>query len=51
MELTMEEKRDFLVRLRELVMNDVIQKEDRNEIFRVCLQACARELAKTTKEE
>ena len=34
MHLTMDEKRDLLERLRELVLNDVIQKEDRDDIFR-----------------
>ena len=49
-ELTMAEKRDFLERIREMVMQDVIQKDDRDDIFRVCMAACDRELAKMKKE-
>ena len=48
-ELTMAEKRDFLERIREMVMQDVIQKDDRDDIFRVCMAACDRELAKMKK--
>ena len=51
MQLTTAEKRDFLERIRTLVMQDVIQKEDRDDIFRVCMTACDRELAKMRDEE
>ena len=51
MQLTTEEKRDFLERIRTLVIQDVIQKEDRDDIFRVCMTACDRELAKLKSEE
>ena len=51
MQLTMAEKRDFLERIRTLVLQDVILREDRDEIFRVCMTACDRELAKLGKEE
>ena len=51
MELTMAEKRDFLKRIRELTLEDVIHKEDRNDIYRVCLAACDRELAKIKEED
>lgn len=51
MQLTMAEKRDFLGRIRILVLQDVIQREDRDEIFRVCMAACDRELAKLKMEE
>ena len=48
--MTMAEKRDFLERIRELTLNDVLQREDRDDIFRVCLVACDREMAKMKEE-
>lgn len=50
LELTMAEKRDLIERITELVKNDILNKEDRNNIFRVCLAACSRELAKLKEE-
>ena len=50
MDLTMAEKRDLIERITELVKNDVLNKEDRDNIFRVCLAACSRELAKLKEE-
>ena len=50
MQLTIAEKRDFIERIRTLVMQDVIQKEERDEIYRVCMAACYRELAKLKEE-
>ena len=50
MQLTISEKRDFIERIRTLVMQDVIQKEERDEIYRVCMAACDRELAKLKEE-
>ena len=46
MELTMAEKRVLLERIRELVMNGILNKADRDDIYRICLVACDRELAK-----
>ena len=52
MYLTMAEKREFLEKMRNLVLCDVIGKEDQDEIFRVCLSACDRSLGEgLTKEE
>ena len=51
MDLTMAEKRDLIERIRELVKNDILNKEDRDNIFRVCLAACNRELAKLNATE
>ena len=53
MYLTMAEKREFLEKMRNLVLCDVIGKEERDEIFSVCLAACSRALAgaKTKEEE
>ena len=39
MELTMAEKRDLIERITELVKNDVLNREDRDRIYRVCLVA------------
>ncbi len=51
MKMTMAEKRDLLERIRELTLHDILNKEDRDTIFRVCMVACDRELAKLKKEE
>ena len=45
LELTMAEKRDLIERITELVKNDILNKADRDNIFRACLAACSRELA------
>ena len=50
MELTMAEKRNLIERITELVKNDVLNREDRDNIYRVCLAACGRELAKMKEE-
>lgn len=49
MELTMSEKRDLIERVTELVKHDVLNRSDRDDIFRVCLVACDRELSKIRK--
>lgn len=49
MYLTMAEKREFLEKIRNLVLCDVIGREERDKIFGVCLEACDRKL-KETKE-
>ena len=46
MELTMAEKRDLIERITEMVKNDILNRADRDDIYRVCLVACDRELAK-----
>ena len=46
LELTVAEKRDLIERITELVKNDVLNREDRDVIFRVCMVACDREMAK-----
>ena len=51
MELTMAEKRDLIEQITELVKNDILNKEDRDDIFRVCFAACSRELAKLNDAE
>ena len=51
MDLTMAEKRDLIERITELTKIDVLKKEDRDDIYRVCLVACDREMAKMRKEK
>ena len=51
MDLTMAEKRDLIERITELTKIDVLKKEDRDDIYRVCLVACDREMAKIRKEK
>lgn len=50
-DLTMAEKRDLIERITELAKIDVLKKEDRDDIYRVCLVACDREMAKMRKEQ
>jgi len=47
----MAEKREFLETMRELVLSDVIKKEDRDAIYSVCLAACGRALAEAKDQE
>lgn len=51
MDLTAAEKRDLIERVSELVKCDVIKKEDRDDIFRVCMAACSRALAEMKEEK
>ena len=51
MQMTMAEKRDFLERIRDLTLHDVLNREDRDTIFRVCMVACDREMAKLKEEK
>ena len=47
----MAENRDLIERITELVKNGILNKADRDNIFRVCLAACSRELAKLKTSE
>ena len=51
MELTMAERRDLIERVTELAKIGVLKKEDRDDIYRVCLVACDREMARMRKEK
>ena len=51
MDMTMAEKRDLLERIRELALIDVLKREDRDDIYRVCMVACDREMAKLKEEK
>ena len=50
MALTDDEKEDFLERIRNLLDIDVIRKEERNEIFKICLAACGNAMAGVRQE-
>ena len=50
-QLTKAEKRDLIERITELVRVDVLNRDDRNDIYRVCLVACDREIAKKRREK
>ncbi len=50
-ELTTAEKREFIERMTELVNNGILNRDDRREIYCVCMVACDRELAKIRKEQ
>ena len=51
MQMTMAEKREFLERMQELVKNNILRKEDRDAIYRICLAACGRELEELKRED
>ena len=51
MDLTMAEKRDLIERITEMAKIDVLKKEDRDDIYRVCLVACDREMTKMRQEQ
>lgn len=51
MDMTMAEKRDLLERIRQLALIDVLKKEDRDDIYRVCMVACDREMARLKEEK
>ena len=51
MELTAAEKREFMERMNDLIKNGILNRDDRREIYCVCLAACDRELAKSRKEQ
>ncbi len=50
MELTMTEKRNLIEKVKVLALNDILTREDRDDIIRICLVACDRELAKMKEE-
>lgn len=50
-ELTQAEKRDFIERMSSLIENNVLNRDDRRDIYCVCKVACDRELAKINKGE
>ena len=46
-QLTMAEKQELIERITILVKNDILNRSDRDDILRVCLAACDREMART----
>ena len=49
MQMTMFEKRDLIERVTTLVRYNVLSREDRDDIFRICLAACDRAIAREGK--
>jgi hypothetical protein len=49
-ELTAAEKREFIERMTEMIKNGILNRDDRRDIYCVCMVACDRELAKLRKE-
>ena len=49
LELTTAEKREFIERMTELIKNGILNRDDRRDIYCVCLVACDREMAKILK--
>ncbi len=50
-ELTQAEKREFIERITSMVMNNILNRDDRRDIYCVCLVACDREMAKIRRGE
>ena len=49
-QLTMAEKHELIERITEMVKNDILNRDDRRDIYCVCLAACDREMARIKKE-
>ena len=49
-ELTMAERRELIERMTEIIMTGIINRDDRRDIYCVCLAACDREMPKMRKE-
>ena len=50
-EMTQAERREFMEQIIELIKNGILNRDDRRDIYCVCLAACDREMAKMKKEE
>ena len=50
-ELAMAERREFIEKMTEYVKGGILNRDDRKDIYRVCLAACERELANSRREE
>ena len=50
-ELTKAEQREFIERMTELIRHGILNRDDRREIYIVCMVACDREMAKIGKEQ
>ena len=51
LELTTAEKRDFIERMTELIKSGILNRNDRRDIFCVCLVACDREMGKMSRKK
>ena len=49
--MTQAERREFMEQIIELIKNGILNRDDRRDIYCVCLAACDREMAKMKKEE
>ena len=50
-ELTQVEKRNLIERITELAKNNILNRDDRREIYCVCMAACIRELHREENAE
>ena len=50
MKMTKAQKHDLLERIETLSKIDVLTREDRDDIYRICLAACSRALARWKEE-
>lgn len=48
--LTDAEKAEFIERIVSLLQIDVIQKKERDEIYKICIAACGNEMARSRRE-
>lgn len=51
MVLSEEEKQEFIDRIADLLKNDILKVEDRNQILWCCMSACVRELRADNAKE
>ena len=51
LELTQAEKRELIEKITELVKCGVLNRSDRDDIYRICFAACDREMEKVTEGE
>ena len=49
-ELTTAEKREFMERMESLIKNGILNRDDRRDIYCVCMAACSREMARIKEE-
>lgn len=49
--LTVVEMRDFLAQISTLIKGGVLNKNERDRILYICLEACDREMAKMKEEQ
>lgn len=50
MQMTKEEKEELVERITNLLLQDVLQREDAIEIMRICKEACDRRISEIERE-